>query len=185
VKWKSLILVVSFLAFSESAFAGAAFQFAAPGVRAPDDPNVNGLRFSVIHGSNQTIRGADFGLVSLSETGDLFGFSAVLGMGRLSGNMTGCATGLVNVHTGIDTGVNVGAVNRINTLKNGANIAMVNIADGFTRVDVGGLNVSESSTVQVGFLNVTKRIDAVQIGFLNVAENGFLPVFPFFNFPKN
>ena len=52
-------------------------------------------------------------------------------------------------------------------------------------LDVGGLNVSNRSTVQVGFVNVTERIEGVQLGFLNVASNGFLPVFPFFNFPKN
>ena len=34
-------------------------------------------------------------------------------------------------------------------------------------------------------INVTKTIKGVQLGFLNLAENGFLPVFPFFNFPKN
>ena len=52
-------------------------------------------------------------------------------------------------------------------------------------VDVGGVNVSERSTVQLGFLNITQKIRGVQIGFLNIAENGFLPMFPFFNFPKN
>ena len=70
------------------------------------------------------------------------------------------------------------------------------IADGATMVDVGGLNVSNRSTVQVGFINVTEKITSVQIGFvnvtneiksfqfgfLNIAKNGFLPVFPVFNF---
>jgi hypothetical protein len=60
----------------------------------------------------------------------------------------------------------------------------VNIADGTTLVDVGGLNVSASSTAQIGFINVTKEIKGFQFGFLNIAENGFLPVFPVFNFPK-
>lgn len=34
-------------------------------------------------------------------------------------------------------------------------------------------------------MNVAKRIEGVQIGLLNFAKNGFLPMFPFFNFPKN
>ena len=38
---------------------------------------------------------------------------------------------------------------------------------------------------RLGFVNVTRKIENVQIGFLNFAENGFLPVFPFFNLPKN
>ena len=51
-------------------------------------------------------------------------------------------------------------------------------------VDLGGLNVSDSSSAQLGFLNITKKLTGVQIGFLNIAENGFLPMFPIFNFPK-
>ena len=61
----------------------------------------------------------------------------------------------------------------------------MNIADGATLVDVGGLNVSERSTAQLGFINFTKEITGFQFGFLNFAENGFLPFFPIFNFPKN
>jgi hypothetical protein len=46
------------------------------------------------------------------------------------------------------------------------------------------LNVSDRSTAQLGFINVTEELESFQIGFVNVAENGFLPVFPIFNFPK-
>jgi hypothetical protein len=51
-------------------------------------------------------------------------------------------------------------------------------------VDLGGLNMSESSTAQIGFINITKEIKSFQIGFINMAENGFFPIFPFVNFPK-
>jgi hypothetical protein len=182
---KRLILVFSLLVFSEAALAETPFQFAAPNLRAPDDPDVNGIRFAVIHGKNQSVRGVDLGLLSLSETSNLSGFSAVLGMGKLNGDMSGLATGLINVHTGKDTGVNAAFVNRINTVESGANVGFVNIADGYTMVDLGGLNVSDRSSVQLGFLNVTKKLTGIQIGFLNLAENGFLPMFPSFNFPKN
>ena len=181
---RRLILAISILVFSNAALAETAFQFAAPGLRAPDDPIVNGIRFAVLHGKNQSVRGVDFGLLSLTETANLSGFSAVLGMGKLTGSMSGCAASLINVHTGTDTGLNAAFINRVNTVKNGANVSFINIADGYTMVDVGGLNVSDRSTVQLGFLNVTKKIKGVQIGFLNIAENGFLPMFPIFNFPK-
>jgi hypothetical protein len=181
---KRSILVLSLLVFSQTASAEAPFQFAAPGLRAPDDPKVNGIRFAVLHGKNQSVRGVDFGLLSLSETTSLSGFSAVLGMGKLTGNMSGCASSLINVHTGRDTGVNAAFVNRVNTVASGANIGFLNIADGYTMVDLGGLNVSDSSSAQLGFLNITKKLTGVQIGFLNIAENGFLPMFPIFNFPK-
>ena len=38
--------------------------------------------------------------------------------------------------------------------------------------------------MQVGFINITTKIDSVQIGFLNFSYNGIFPVFPFFNIPK-
>ena len=182
---KRLLLVFALLVFSESAFAEVPFQFSAPNLRAPDDPDVNGIRLALLHGENHSVRGVDLGVLSLSETQTLVGFSAVVGMSKLTGDMSGLASGLINVHSGKDTGVNAGFVNRINTLESGANVGFVNIADGYSMVDVGGLNLSDGSAVQLGFLNVTKKLTGVQIGFLNLAENGFLPFFPFFNFPKN
>ena len=55
---------------------------------------------------------------------------------------------------------------------------------GRTLLDIGGLNVSDRSTVQLGFVNVTDEIKGFQFGFVNIASNGFLPFFPIFNFPK-
>jgi hypothetical protein len=182
---KRITLVLSLLAFSQLALAETPFQFAAPNLRAPDDPNVNGIRFALFHGSNQRVRGVDLGFLSLSETADLSGFSAVLGMGKLGGDLHGCATGLINVHSGRDTGLNAAFVNRVDTVASGANLGFVNVTDGYTMVDLGGVNVSDRATVQVGFLNVARKLTGVQLGFLNLAENGFLPMFPFFNFPKN
>ena len=185
---KRIILFISLLVFSQTSLAETPFQFAAPNLRAPDDPNVSGIRFALFHGRNQSVRGVDLGFLSLSETTNLSGFSAVLGMGKLNGNMSGCATGLINIHAGRDTGLNaafVNRVNRINTLESGANFGFLNVSDGYSMVDLGGLNVSDRSSVQLGFINVTRRLTGVQIGFLNIAENGFLPMFPFFNFPRN
>jgi hypothetical protein len=182
---KSALLAFSLCLLAPAAFADAPFQFAAPGVRAPDDPHVSGMRLAFFHGENQRVRGVDFGILSLSETADLSGFSAILGMGRVSRSTSGLASGLINIHTGTDRGVNAAFVNRVNKLASGANIGFINITDDYTMVDVGGVNVSDRTTVQVGFLNVTRRLESVQIGFLNIAENGFLPMFPIFNFPKS
>jgi len=173
------------LVFANTAFAQTAFQFAAPNHQSPKDPIVNGVRLSILHGENESVRGVDFGILSLSETSKLSGLGLVLGVGKVTGEMTGAAISLINVHDGTDSGLNAAFINRINNMKSGTNVGFLNIADGFTAVDVGGLNLSDRSTVQVGFLNVTKEIKGVQLGFLNIAENGFLPVFPFFNFPKN
>ena len=183
---KRMILCFFLLLHASAASAEVPFQFTAPGLRAPDDPDVNGVRFSIFHGKNQSVRGLDFGLLSLSETSDLSGLGLVLGLGKVTGKMSGgAAISLINIHTGSDTGLNAAFINRLNDAGRAVDVGFVNIADGATMVDVGGLNVSDSSRVQLGFLNITREIKGVQIGFLNIAENGFLPVFPIFNFPKN
>lgn len=182
---KQIILVLSVLLLAQGALAEAPLQLAAPGLRVPDDPDVNGIRFAVLHGRNRSVRGVDLGLLSLSQTGNLSGLGAVLGVGKLDGDLTGCASSLVNVHQGKDTGLNAAFVNQVNTLESGVNLGFLNIADGYTMFDLGGVNLSNRSSVQLGFLNVTKTLTGVQLGFLNFAENGFLPLFPFFNFPRN
>jgi len=182
----SRALLLTLLAFVPgAAMAEVPIQFATVNVRAPDDPNVNGMRFSVLRGRNESVRGVDLGLISVSETSNLVGFSGILGVGRLNGNLRGCATGVVNVHRGRDQGLNAAVVNRVNTVDSGANLGLVNVSDGYAMADVGAVNISDRGTVQVGVVNVTNRIEGVQIGLLNFAKNGFLPMFPFFNFPKN
>jgi hypothetical protein len=182
---KRIALVSLLLVLSQAVLAETPFQFAAPNLRAPDDPKVSGIRLTVIHGRNQSVRGIDVGVISLSETGNLFGASVVLGIGKVNGDMVGFANSAINVHTGSDTGLNAAFVNRVNSVKTGANVGFVNISDGYTMLDLGGFNLSGRSSVQLGFLNVTRRLTGVQIGLLNLAENGFLPMFPIFNFPRN
>ena len=182
---KRMILCLLFLASANMASAETPFQFAAPNHNSPKDPNVNGVRFSIFYGKNESVRGVDFGLLSLSETSNLSGLGLVLGMGKVTGGMSGgAAISLINVHSGSDTGLNAAFINRIKSAENAVDVGFVNIADGATMVDVGGLNVSKRSTAQLGFINVTQEIKAFQFGFVNIAKNGFLPVFPIFNFPK-
>jgi hypothetical protein len=92
---------------------------------------------------------------------------------------------LINYHTGRDTGLNAAFINKLNNTERAFNVSFLNIADSTTQVDLGGLNMSDRSTVQIGFVNVTNEIKSFQFGFLNIAKNGFLPVFPVVNFPKN
>ena len=84
---KRLILCVFVLAHVQVASAETAFQFTAPGLRAPDDPDVNGVRFSILHGKGQRIRGFDFGLLSLSESAELSGLGLVVGVGKVTGKI--------------------------------------------------------------------------------------------------
>jgi hypothetical protein len=182
---EQLIVCLAVLFFCAPAFAQAAFQFTSPGVRAPDDPSVEGIRFSLFHGRNTNMSGFDLGLASLSESENRSGLALIMGISKTTGKSSGLNSGLIVLHTGEATGVNAGFINHIQTLSSGANIGFINITDGYSSVDISGMGISESSTVQLGFINITKKIESFQLGFINIAENGFFPVFPFFNFPKS
>lgn len=182
---KRLALFLTVLLFANAALADAPFQFTAPGLRAPNDPNVDGVRLSVFHGKAQSVRGFELGILSLSETSTFSGLSLVAGVGKVTGGVNGgAAFSLINYHTGNDSGLNGAFINKLNNTANAFNVSFLNIADGTTQVDLGGLNMSKRSLVQLGFLNVTNEIRSFQFGFLNIAKNGFLPVFPVINFPK-
>ena len=180
---KRVLLTLSLVLYANVALAEAAFQFTAPNLRAPDDPDVNGVRLSLLHGKNRSVRGFDLGILSLSECSQLSSLSLVAGVSRVTTEMSGGAVfSLVNYHTGRDSGMNGAFINKVNDTESAFNLSFLNIADGSTLVDLGGLNMSKRSIVQLGFVNITNEIRSFQFGFLNIAKNGFLPVFPIVNF---
>jgi hypothetical protein len=120
----------------------------------------------------------------VSETKNRSGLGIIFGVSKTTGKSSGCNAGLIVSHTGEASGLNAAFINRIKTITSGANIGFVNITDGFSSADISGIGISNRSNVQFGFVNITKKIEKFQFGFLNIAENGFLPVFPIFNFPK-
>lgn len=182
---KRVILSVCLVLLSSGAAAETGFQLALPNLNVPDDPQVNGMRFSFLYGKNRSTQGLDVGLLSVSETSELSGLALVGGVSKVTGRMSsGGAFSLVNYHTGSDSGMNGAFVNLLNDAGGAFNVGFLVVARGATMVDLGGINVSKESTVQIGFLNVTKRIKTFQFGFVNMAENGFLPIFPVFNFPR-
>lgn len=182
---KQVISIVCVLFFASAAFAEAGFQFAAPGVRAPDDPEVSGMRFSVLYGVNQSMRGLDVGLLSMSETSSMSGLALIGGVHKVTTEMSsGVSFSLMNYHTSRDSGVNGAFINVLNDTSGAFNTGFFILAKGATLVDLGGINMSQSSKAQIGFLNITQEIHAFQFGFLNMAKNGFLPIFPIVNFPK-
>jgi hypothetical protein len=182
---KRIILSVCLLLLSTGAAADTPFQLALPSLNVPSDPQVNGMRFSFLYGKNSSTRGLDLGLLSVSETSNFSGLALVAGVSHVTGRMdSGVSFSLVNYHTGSDSGVNGAFINLLNEAGGAFNTGFVIIAQGTTLVDLGGVNVSKASTAQIGFINVTKHIKSFQFGFINMAENGFLPVFPVFNFPK-
>jgi hypothetical protein len=182
---RRLALSVSLLCvLATPAFGEASFQLGVPGAQAPKDPHVNGFRLVFLHGKNESVNGFDLGILSFSEARSASGLSMIWGLGRVTGESSGLASAFVNIHSGEDTGVNAAFMNSVKSLKSGVNIGFINVTDGFSSVDISGMGISKRSKVQLGFINITKQIDGVQIGFLNFADNGIVPVLPFFNFPK-
>lgn len=186
MKRSSCFAVALALVFCASpAFAQAAFQFAAPNLQAPKNPDVSGMRLSFLHGENRSQRGLDLGLLSISETSNFSGLGLIAGVSRVTGRMSdGAAFSLVNWHSGSDAGMNGAFINVLNDASGAFNLGFVTIANAGTMVDFGGFNMSKRSKAQIGFLNVTDEIESFQFGFLNMAKNGFFPVFPIVNFPK-
>jgi hypothetical protein len=183
---KRLLFALVPLLVAGAALAETGFQFAVPNVNIPSDPNVNGLRFSFLHGANQSMRGLDFGLLSLSETSRASGVAFIGGVHYVTQEMkNGVSFSIMNYHKGRDSGVNGAFVNVLNDTSEAFNIGFITFANGATQVDLGGINISQSSTAQIGFVNITDRIKSFQFGFLNMADNGFLPICPVVNFPKD
>lgn len=186
---RSTFVIASALAVfltAADAHAEAAFQFAVPNFQAPRDPHVSGIRLSILYGKNQSQRGLDLGLLSMSETHRLSGLALISGLSRVTGEMSnGVALSAVNWHTGSDSGMNGAFVNVLNDAARAFNVGFVTVADRATMFDLGGFNMSRRSNVQIGFLNVTNHIETFQFGFLNMARNGFLPFFPVVNFPRD
>ena len=182
----TIVLVLGLLLLAKGAYAQAAFQFGAPNLQVPKSPEVSGMRLSIIHGKNQSQRGLDLGLLSMSETATLSGLALIGGISRVTRGMDGgAAFSLVNWHTGRDSGMNGAFINIVDDTEDAFNMGFVTVAKRGTAVDLGGFNMSKRSTAQIGFLNVTDEIKSFQFGFLNMAKNGFLPVFPVVNFPGN
>ena len=180
---KQVIPFFCLLFLAHVAFAETGFQFAAPGFNAPKDPEVSGMRFAVAYGKNQSTSGLDLGLLCMNETSRMSGLALVAGVHKVTGEMSsGAAFSLMNFHTGRDSGVNGAFINVLNEAGGAFNTGFIIVAKGATLADLGGVNISKSSKVQIGFLNITQELGIFQFGFLNMAKNGFLPVFPIFNF---
>jgi hypothetical protein len=180
---KRFVLALVPLFVAGAALADTPFQLAVPNANVPRDPHVRGVRLSFLHGENQSTRGVDFGVLSLSETSRASGVAFIAGVHQVNQMAGGAAFSLVNYHTGRDSGMNGAFINVLTDTRRAFNLGFVTYVEGPTLVDLGGINISRSSTVQIGFLNMTDRLESFQFGFLNMADNGFLPIFPVFNFP--
>lgn len=153
------------------------------GFNAPNADSVGGVRLAALHGKVGEVKGVDFSLVGMSETDTTVGvnFSLLFGASKVNKSMTGASFTYFNWMPGDTLGANFAALNVTGNVR-GANVGFVNFSKGNTMVDVAAVSISKESTVQVGFFNMTDKIDGVQVGIINCAKNGFLPCFPIVNF---
>jgi uncharacterized protein YjbI with pentapeptide repeats len=132
----------------------------------PRDQSVKGFRFSLIYGRNYDVEGLDLSLVGLNDN-DFKGVQLAL-VGLSNRNFNGLQWATVSWTGGSLEGVQLGFFNGAKDMK---------------WVQFGGVNYSEAAEgLQLSFFNWTESLHGLQIGIVNVAKNGFLPVFPLFNF---
>ena len=84
-----ILLMAAVIAAPQMAAADATAQFAAGGFRAPDEPNVNGFRFTLLFGKNTQMDGLDLGILSVSKSASLSGVAMVFGVHQLTSSGAG------------------------------------------------------------------------------------------------
>jgi hypothetical protein len=139
-----------------------------PGVQLlSQDVPIWGLDLNLIRGSQQTVLGLSVGF-----------------MNEVSENLSGLGLGAINLANGNATGIQAGAGNAVEGRFRGIQTAILNINEGTLKGAQFGLaNATEDgSGLQLGVYNQATSLKGLQIGLLNINKNGFLPVFPIFNF---
>jgi len=97
--------------------------------------------------------------------------------GLLRSSVRGAQIGAITYNPGIDRGHDYRE-----SLGKCLNLGVLNfdLTEGF---QIGVLNnTSDGNPVQIGLFNTTFDGSPFQIGLLNINPNGFLPIFPFFNY---
>ena len=130
-----------------------------------EDHSVKGFRFSLLYGKNHNVEGLDLSLVGIAN------------------DFTGVQVALAGINNGNFTGVNWGGVSVVKKEMKGVQLSFVNTAESMKWFQFGAVNYTQSAEgLQVSVVNWTESLHGIQIGLLNFAKNGFLPIFPFFNF---
>lgn len=134
-----------------------------------EDRSVAGLRLSVLLGVNQDVAGLDIAAGVTRTEGTFRGVQLAMA-NQVEGDCKGLQFGLTNEVDGLLRGIQISALGSNVVGGSGAQIsALWNWADSL-------------SGVQIGVLNFGGQMKGLQLGLLNFNDNGFLPVFPLFNF---
>lgn len=132
----------------------------------PQDQSVKGFRFSLLYGRNYDMEGLDISLVGLNDN-----------------DFSGVQFAAVGITKKKFTGVQWAAISWAGESLEGAQLGFFNGTKDMKWIQVGTINYAESvEGIQLSFINFTDYLHGIQVGILNFAKNGFMPVFPLFNF---
>jgi hypothetical protein len=135
-----------------------------------EDTSVSGFRLNVFLGVNRDVTGFDLSAVA----------------GHTLGTQRGVQLGLVNQVLGDCTGAQTAALGTsVEGRLRGVQIAgLVSLASEGSGVQIAPFlaHATEFSGFQLGLFTSAGEMKGLQLGLLNFNENGFLPIFPLFNF---
>jgi hypothetical protein len=154
-----------------------------------NDRSVRGFRYSLLWGVNQDVSGLDISTVASRANGNVRGFQWPLFVNDVSGDFIGVQTSALNIANGGLTGLQLGIFGADTRGGRMRGIQLGLILGSFSK-EVAGFQsslIANSMTsgrgLQVGgIFNVAEDMKGLQLGLINFNENGFLPVFPLFNF---
>ncbi|TRX57046.1 LA_2272 family surface repeat-containing protein [Thalassomonas sp. M1454] len=172
---KKLVSTIALLgALSTPVMAAEFIQLSVPNNNFPPG-DVEGVRFSLLYGQTNSVKGVDISILGLAESNNFTGLGLdFLGAQRVKNHFTGASLSWANWHDNTGVGGVIGAVNYTENNFTGLQLGFANYA--------GTLN-----GVQFGFVNATQRINkGVQIGLINYDASGTFvskdfPVFPIIN----
>ncbi|MCK5780213.1 MAG: hypothetical protein KAH04_04295 [Psychrilyobacter sp.] len=182
MKRVKILLGMVFL-LSTMSFADTPVQLSTIGGTNIAEGNVTGVRFPLLYGKTDTVKGVDLHILAIGETNNFTGVQfplLIAGANIVNNQFVGAGFGIANIHKGQSTGALFGLVNMSNNVK-GLQWGAVNISSGRATADIGLVNISQGAAFQLGFFNMTDDLTGVQLGLINMAKTGFLPIFPFIN----
>jgi hypothetical protein len=137
-----------------------------------EETSVTAFRLSLIVGVNRDVTGLDVSAIATHTLGTLRGLQVALA-NEVAGDCTGVQIG--------------GAVNRVEGRLRGVQLSgvMVHAGDG-AGVQIAPIlaQATKLRGFQFGLVTHAQEMRGLQLGLLNFNENGFLPVFPIFNFGR-
>lgn len=120
-----------------------------------EDDAIRILRFSLLYGSNESVKGLDVGLVSRNRGGVSKGLQYSL-VGIIDGDFVGWQNNFVGITRGQFTGVQSGAYNELGEGE-AFQFGIVNRARNVSGFQLGLVNISDNMYgLQIGLVNVIK-----------------------------